>query len=201
MGILKIIGAFIGSFIVMLAAVFFLYPYINSERYQEIVMPRDEDGRIVTTTSRYNREEFMALSAEIDRLQAHNRQLSGLVDSLQVLTAGVNPQVLDSLIDAAIAARGLVDPDTLPQQDPSAAMAASVPAASPQAPPADDAAIRAQVNSLLNLDEEEMAPIVRELSNEQLRTLYRVASNQQREKLLRSLPPNRSARLLQEVLL
>jgi len=69
------------------------------------------------------------------------------------------------------------------------------------APEEDDEAIRQRVNSLLNLDEEEMMPIVSELSSEQLQTLYRVASNQQREKLLRSLPPNRAARLMQEVLL
>ncbi|MCC5926859.1 MAG: hypothetical protein JJU41_09905 [Bacteroidetes bacterium] len=201
MGILKIIGAFIGSFIVMLAAVFFLYPYLNAERYEEIVMPRDEDGRIVGTTSRYNREEFMALNQELERLQDHNAQLRGVVDSLTVLTAGINPQVLDSLIDAAIAARGLVDPDTLPEPDAGATLAANIPGSPAEPPPVDDAAIRTQVNSLLNLDEEEMAPIVRELSNEQLKTLYRVASNQQREKLLRSLPANRAARLMQEVLL
>lgn len=203
MGILKIIGAFIGSFIVMLAAVFFLYPFLNAEKYEEIVMPRDEDGRIVTTSSRYNRDEFAALSSELQRLERHNNELQILVDSLRQITFGQNPVAIDSLINVAIAERGLVEPGSVAATAPSAATAAANVPAAPSATPApqDDAAIRTQVNSLLNLDEEEMAPIVRELSNDQLKTLYRVASNQQREKLLRSLPANRAARLMQEVLL
>jgi len=205
MGILKIIGAFIGSFIVMLGAVFFLYPYLNAEKYEEIVMPRNADGEIVATTSRYNREEFQALTSELERLQQHNAQLTELVDSLTVVATGLPSVSLDSLVQAEIMARNLVEAgseEALASITPEM-IATSIPDAVREeaAPEEDDEAIRQRVNSLLNLDEEEMMPIVSELSSEQLQTLYRVASNQQREKLLRSLPPNRAARLMQEVLL
>jgi len=64
----------------------------------------------------------------------------------------------------------------------------------------DDSEFRDNVKSLLNLDEEELAPIVRQMSTSQLLRLYRSGSNMQREKLLRSLTPSQAASLMREVM-
>ncbi len=58
-----------------------------------------------------------------------------------------------------------------------------------------------RVKSLLNLEEEELAPILKQLDDQQLLRLYDTAGNIQREKMLRSLAPGRAANLMQKIML
>lgn len=54
--------------------------------------------------------------------------------------------------------------------------------------------------SLLNLDDEELRPILSQLSEREIQAIYADASNMQREKLLRNLAPARAARLLSAII-
>lgn len=56
-------------------------------------------------------------------------------------------------------------------------------------------------NSLLNLDEDKLAPIVNKLSNQQLLAIYNTATNMQRQKLLQSLTPDKAADIVKKVML
>jgi len=54
--------------------------------------------------------------------------------------------------------------------------------------------------SLLNLDDEELKPILRQLNQRQIQAIYLDANASQREKLLRNLNPEAAARLLSEII-
>ena len=54
--------------------------------------------------------------------------------------------------------------------------------------------------SLLNLDDEELRPILSQLNEREIQAIYVDASNMQREKLLRNLTPARAARLLSAII-
>jgi len=58
-----------------------------------------------------------------------------------------------------------------------------------------------RIKSLLNLDEEELAPIVDKMNRDQLVRLYQGGGSIQREKLLRALKPERAAELIQKIML
>jgi Mg/Co/Ni transporter MgtE len=58
-----------------------------------------------------------------------------------------------------------------------------------------------RVKSLLNLDEEDLTPIASQMTQQELVKIYQTSSNLQREKLLRSLTPERAAKLMQEIML
>jgi Mg/Co/Ni transporter MgtE len=62
-------------------------------------------------------------------------------------------------------------------------------------------AFKDRVKSLLNLEEDELAPILEKMTSNQLVRLYTEAGNTQREKILRALNSERAARLITEVML
>jgi transcriptional regulator of heat shock response len=62
-------------------------------------------------------------------------------------------------------------------------------------------AFKDRVKSLLNLEEDEMAPILDKMTSKQLVRLYKEAGNTQREKILRALKSDQAARLITEVML
>jgi hypothetical protein len=229
MAILKYAGAFVGSFVALLVAIFYLYPFLQPDKYTSIVMPEDQIESIMSRVgiSAEPHEEIEVLISEVQRLQFKEIELLNLIDSLRYLVLTPEDRAaLDAAIEDAVNGdSSLVLTDTLEGSSVDAASVAPVQpapapvpvAAAPAAPfqpggmgaaapgpvttPAeDDDALRRRVNSLLNLDEEELGPIIREMSNEELIKLYRVGGNQQREKLLRSLPAARAARIMREIM-
>lgn len=236
MVILKAVGAFIGSFVLLLVGMFFLYPYINQEKYQELVLPPEARADIMSRLGIESEphEEFDALVREVQRLQRVEAELmeklykldpESMPDSLlqRLAEAAEEQNIALSEADSAVTTDGSTDSiltaPAVPEVEPVRSAASASPASLNQQGPAESETrkvsltdriglsdeeqriIRQQVNSLLNLDEEELGPIVRELSNTELIRLYSVASNQQREKLLRSLPPTRAARIMKEAML
>jgi hypothetical protein len=227
MAILKYAGAFVGSFVALLVAIFFLYPYLQPEKYTSIVMPEDQIESIMSRVgiSAEPHEEIEVLIAEVQRLQFKEIELLNLIDSLRYLVMSpADRAALDAAIEEVVNAdSALVSADTLEKNEVDVAGAdTSAPVPAPVAPPPpapfqpgglaaatpapnataaeDDDALRRRVNSLLNLDEEELGPIILEMSNEELIRLYRVGGNQQREKILRALPPARAARIVREIM-
>jgi len=60
--------------------------------------------------------------------------------------------------------------------------------------------LQSVTKSLLNLDVEEIAPIVNRLQDSDLIKVYKSASNMQREKLLRALAPEKASKILIQVM-
>ena len=186
MKVLKIIGIIIGSFIGVFALMFFLYPYINQEHYEELMQSNDTAGDFLMADGMMSEEEYEELQEELQQLRVENNELQESVDSLEQLNEDLGLEIheWENMEDFMPVAGS---PDEPVQQGSSFYM--------------DDEEFGERVKSLLNLDEEELRPIVSEMDDGQLVRLYQSGGTIQREKLLRSLSPQRAADLMSEVML
>lgn len=195
-GVLKITGILIASLVAMLVAAYFAYPYLNEEKYQELV----EEYQIPETDPAFEENEIVTGARDGEASVEEMKKLRKMVDSLETLNEQLKREFRDSL---KVLQESMFDED----------MNASVevePASSKMPPNPESLAAEAHLNqeafkervkSLLNLDEESLSPILNQMTNEQLVRLYGGAGNIQREKLLRSLDPERAAKLMTEVML
>ncbi|MCH8557583.1 MAG: hypothetical protein LAT84_07175 [Balneolia bacterium] len=194
--VLKILGILFVPFLVLLIVMYFLYPRINPEGYQEIVERFDETSAESARIADFrgmdiNPQHMDSLQAEMNRLLAERQNLEAVVDSLMT-----QKEQMLSVIDTLESQRDSVEMQTVSLNE-------RVPegleetAASTQS--SEEFAER--VKSLLNLEEEELAPILSNLEDPQLIRLYYSAGSIQREKLLRSLSPERAARIMQKIML
>lgn len=186
MKILKITGIIIGSLIGVFALIFFLYPYINKDHYNELIGVSNEAPQPWTVESDVSDEELELMQMEIEELQAANTALRNTIDSLELVNEDLRLEIQEweNLEDFRPVAGA--SPDEIRQGGMTVM---------------SDEDFSERVKSLLNLDEEELAPIIRELEKSQLVRLYQSGGTIQREKLLRSLEPQRAARLMSEVML
>ncbi len=192
MKVLKIPGIIIGSFIGVFALVFFLYPYINEDHFNELI-GASEAGDSAAITESYlsgssvvSEEELELMQQEIVSLQAANNELLDTIDSLEQVNEDLQLEIREweNMEDFMPVAE---TPNEPVQRGATAYMS--------------DEEFSERVKSLLNLDEDELSPIVREMDDGQLIRLYYSGGNIQREKLLRSLEPARAARVMNEVML
>lgn len=194
--ILKLAGFILVPFLVMLIATYFLYPYLNEGKYEEIVQSnQDEFGQPLglEDTTMFNAQDTLIALTSTDSLVTDSITI---VDSLTVnewkqlkeesaknLAEIVSMQMLiDSL---QIANKKLEEEKTL--------MLAEAETNSED--------FLQKVKSLLNLEEDELSPILSKMSNEQLVRLYKSGGTIQREKILRSLNSDRAASLMSEIML
>lgn len=189
--IIKLAVILIVPILVLTVALYFLYPYLNEEKYQQIV------GRDSVATSNYQgllpdtlRTDMITgeLPVEMDTLIVENRHLLRVVDSLRTANDTLRQQLEESRKKQ----------DTVDQQSSGQEAIATV-AGNKQQVPAETFAER--VKSLLNLETRELSPIINQMDDKQIVRLYRGASSMQREKLLRSLKPERAAKLMSEIML
>lgn len=202
MQIAKIFGIAVGVFAGLFLLLFFLYPMIQPERVEEIRSAGVDEELLVrgdrlpggATTSGV----FENLKNELDSLQRDNDRLRHRLNSLKfandsLITEMEKLQVRKEELAAttpattATSTASHVDQRVARADDPGNIM--------------NDEALSERVKSLLNLDEEELAEIVKHLDESQLLMLYRYSGNIQREKLLRSLAPDRAAKLMRTVML
>lgn len=170
-------AGFIGSFIVLTVLVYFLFPYINPEKAAEIEMETPVMKKASFDPGEFNLQAVDSLNQEISNLQMK-------VDSLARQNDG-KQQIIDSLqsgIDTA------VEMGTESSEMITAEVAGAVPAIEEASKP------------LLSLDEDELGPIVDLLDENQLISLYREGSGRQRQKLLRTLKPQKAAKILKKVM-
>lgn len=177
--ILKLIGVLIGTFLLMLVGAFFLYPYVNEENHEAVISTFETNYERVPGNDEYIGREFEHLNYQVDSLRNREDLLLIRIDSLQEANGSLREE-LENMADKIIES----------QQE---TVQNSVIAANEE--------FAERVKSLLNLDEEELGPIIERMSKEQLVRLYREGGNIQREKILRSLQPDRAAELIQEVML
>ena len=199
---IKIAGILLGTFIVITIAIFFLYPYLNTQKYEQIQAERDQ--RSLPGEFQSSDSDSVAIagfnSLEADSAFEQNKEyLRMKVDSLiaanDSLTQKLN-SATNSLknFESALGQTGVEDSRLADIAEGNMAefVAASV-------EPEEEFAER--VKSLLNLDEEDLTPIANQMTQQELVKIYSNSGNIQREKLLRSLSPERATKLMQEIML
>lgn len=249
--ILKAIGIFLGTFVLLLIAMFFAYPYLEPEKYEKMTTAASKSSAI--EQSGYHSPRRMDLAPDMvtrsqDSLISSQGQEARPQDSLirpegqetrpQSPSTRLMDPVVQSMDSTTVEPMSLtqrptgVTADTVAEEVASLrnlgyeliqvvdslqgvivsmqtrmkeqVVSAGVPkgqAVSGDTNEIDKNKLRENIKSLMNLDEEELAPIVKEMTNAELKLLYSVSGNIQREKLLRSLPPNRAAKLIQEIMI
>jgi seryl-tRNA synthetase len=197
-GALKLAGIFFGSLLLLTAGFFFAYPHINEERYNEIIENfRDDDviDAMFEGDRRYIGIEFNELIDQIEKLRAEESTWSARFDSLNAVNSRLISDI-EALTERKEELANVKEELALRASEEGNEYSA-LDVNSNETP--ED--ISERVKSLMNLDEEELAPIVNQLSNEHLVRIYRNAGNMQREKLLRSLNPERAAEIVREIML
>jgi hypothetical protein len=211
--LIKIAGILVVSFIVVTVVTFFLYPYLNEQKYEEIQTERSERypsdvldggatvnelppqaGQEISSVSlgRAGSDSLFATSGDssfvamIDSLIAVNDSLSQQLNSAQAVMAN-----LENALVATGADEEQLDEVRQGNNDVEFIAAAQEP----------KEAFAERVKSLLNLDEEDLTPIANQMTQEELVKIYTSSGNLQREKLLRSLSPERATKLIQEIML
>lgn len=209
---LLIIGLLILSFLGMLVGFYFFYPQINEERYAEITSAvPEEDSRSTSMVGSPFLRTYDDITSQIDYLLNEQMTLQSTVDSLNALKEELTTRLAEMqnvLNDPDIQAVSAIS-EVANQADTNVLANQAGAQAEPQpqnlfvetAQLEEEEAFPDRVKSLLNLEEEELGPILSRLNNEQLTRLYRSAGNIQREKLLRSMNPDRAARLMESIML
>jgi len=202
--ILIIVAAVVVPFLAMLVLFYFLYPQLNEEKYEQILSESTEDQ-----TEEHVRDEFEYNEVAIDQPSAENytfEDYESLPNNLELLLA--EQKSLQSTIDSLKNEKEALVSE-LDELNSSVDSLRAVETAGNNVPESMLAEASAEtgeefserVKSLLNLEEEQLAPIVKQLSDEQLIRLYDSAGNIQREKLLRSLSASRAAKLMEKIML
>lgn len=210
MNILKYIGIAAGAFIGLSILIFFLYPYIHPERAEEarnrqIDEEEPMDRSILLPDGKTTSGVYENMTNELEELQRENEALRARLDSLgrvkdTLITERDELQEQKEKAEAVLAESGFSGAGHEGADSASGRAEAGL-ALAGTAPGMDDEAFSERVKSLLNLDEEELAAIVKHMDEDQLVLLYRNSGNIQREKLLRSLVPERAAKLMRTVML
>jgi len=210
--LIKIAGILVVSFIVVTVATFFLYPYINEEKYEQIQTERNDryptdelegganTGVLQPMDSQRSSADALQRTVTDSLVVASDSTLVITIDSLKAANDSLSQQLDSALatianLESALKATG-ADENQLSEvrrgnNDVEFIAAASV--------PKEEFAER--VKSLLNLDEEDLTPIANQMTQEELVKIYSSSGNIQREKLLRSLSAERATKLMQEVML
>lgn len=192
--LLKYAGILVVIFLACIVALFFLYPYLDEEGYENAVLQTQELNAISDSENNYadlSEGSLEYLEKELEQYSQKESSLLEKIDSLTEANAMIKLQ-LDSVMvlnDSLETKPGNQTEENLTEDTSLFADAGE---------DAEDFSER--VKSLLNLDEEELAPIVNQMSNMQLVRLYKGGGNIQREKLLRSLESERAAELMTEIM-
>lgn len=177
-GMMKTAGKFMGVFLVILIAMYFLYPYLNPQKKQDTTKnDRLDTTHLTNNPFDYNLETSDSLKTQIDDLKKTIDSLTSLRQEYQVK--------VDSL--AQLASEMEVEPEDNNTSEPNDGVASAE-------------QFKDISRSLLELDEQELSPILDRLDNDELIGLYKSANNMQRSKMLRSLGSDKAAVILKEII-
>ena len=188
--IVKIAGFLVVPILVMLVVIYFLYPLLNSDKYDMIVRTNGSmvDSAMIDSLAQLDSlahadslDIYKQLNIDNKIAESEERWINK-VDSLTRMI-----YVLNSRLEGLESAK---QSEVAPQQASNSSSTAM-----------SDEAFKERVKSLLNLEEGDMAPILEKMTKEQLVQLYREAGNTQREKILRALNSDRAAQLITEIML
>ena len=190
-GVLKIAGIVVGPLLVMTIAAYFLYPYFNEKEYEAIAEKYERRNEPVAQVEDMEiGKDFQTLVEQVKLLKTANEELNSMVDTLQKK----NEELTEKLKTNEEQSAGGEENSAIEQAD-----SMQTTTVSNEGIPQEEFGER--IKSLLNLDNEDLTPIVNEMTDGQLVRLYKGGSSIQRKKLLRSLDPKRAAKLMTKVML
>jgi len=186
--IVKIAGFLVVPIILMLVVTYLLYPLMNKERYDLIVRTNGTLVDSVLMDSLARMDSLAVVDSALVAEQLEQEQLAD-EDETEYLNKVDSLERMIYLLSAKIDGLETSSTNQVINVNRDAAVNAG------------EEEFKDRVKSLLNLEENEMAPILEKMTGEQLLRLYREAGNTQREKILRALNSDRAARLITEVML
>lgn len=192
--LLKYAGILVAVFLSCVVALFFLYPYLDEEGYENAVLQTQELNAISDSGNNYSDLSEGSLEYLENELEQYSQNESNLLEKIDSLTEA--NALIKLQLDSVLVLNDSLETKAGNQTEANLSEDTSLFADTNEDP--EDFAER--IKSLLNLDEEELAPIVNQMSNAQLVRLYRGGGNIQREKLLRSLESERAAELITEIM-
>ena len=187
----------LGTFLVSFGAFMYLYPQMNPDEFE--VLKKEVEQQNIRQTGYQDALSFLKERYELATAVAT------VAD-----TASIQEVKQDTVVTAV-----LPDPNLALEQARNARLTQSLDSLNRemarlrQAHTTELADLRKRVlpvfstadnKSLLNLDDEELKPILRQLNQRQIQAIYLDANASQREKLLRNLNPEAAARLLSEII-
>lgn len=196
--LLKILGLIIGPVLPMVIVAYFLFPYLNTTKYKEVVGKykkehrQDEDIAGIDTSgvdvigegsdSVRDRDVVgdKVFQQSIDRLKSKVDSFKAVNDSLHALLLAKDEQIKKMKVQQR------AESDSASKATKDAKIT--------------DKKLAENMKSLLRLDIEQLAPIIREMSDREVVRLYENGSSIQKRKLLQSLKARRAAKLMKEVL-
>lgn len=222
--VLKIAGFIIVPFLVMLAGIFFLYPKINEDKYEEIVNEFELKQE----------EELQSMTTDLPPIQHVPRQTASSENgtSRPVAQSGFVQQNSFATVDSALFQRAdsLVQKDSLYKQlllkadkniqhleqnelrlhgvidslyaelDRLEMKVDSLENAETEVENVDTEEFAVRIKSLLNLEDDELSPILENLSTDQIVKLYYAGGTLQRQKILRALEAKKAAEIMTEIM-
>ena len=176
--------AFAGSFLILLALMFFLYPVVRPDAVIEeedpVAFNETEDGKPVEA-------ELVNLNSEIvpDSVTVPPDESEGI--QIDEERRNSSMQIYEAKIDSL----QKVIEDLKQNHESEITELKSV---------KKDENLQETTKTLLSMDEEDLAPIVNSLDDKELLKLYEYSSGMQRQKLLRSLDPQKASQILKTLM-
>jgi flagellar motility protein MotE (MotC chaperone) len=193
--ILKFILISTVPFVVLTLLFFFLYPYINADKYEQIVAEHEsglyqEEGDSLSMDMSDMQESFTIIDSLIaSAINPVGDSLSVTLEEFNILK--IEKVKLQSRLDS-VQAELYSQTQTLEEQRRRIRELEAT---------AVSEDFVARVKSMLNLEVEELAPTLRKFGDEELVKIYVNSGSMQREKILRALDPAKAADLMSEVML
>ena len=190
--ILKILGFITVPVLPMVIAMYFLFPYLNEEKYREI-SSKYEDNWVLGDSSDVELigEDFATLKERSQVFQENISELKQEIDSLKSLNDSLSTLVMNR-------ADSLKTLKNLEQNQGESSEVKQETAQMEQ--PQNEEEFRETVKTLLSMEDEHLAPILKEMGDRQILLLFKAGNSLERKKLLRALDFKRAAKLMTEVL-
>ena len=193
--LLKILALIVGPLLPLVIGAYFLFPYLNKTEYQKVVKQYKKEhgnGTTITPSDDSVVKEVIEDSMTLDEgskapLKSITR-LRSKVDSIKAVN--------DSLSVLLLAKEKKID-ELKKNYKAESDSASSKPSRKSKI---TDKKFTENMKSLMALDLEQLAPIIKEMSDKEVVLLYKSGSSLQKRKLLQSLKASRAAKLMKEVL-
>lgn len=191
--IIKLVGILVVSFTLMVVVSFFLFPYLSSDTYDQIVQQHENElnGIVDSTAVSTDSLSSDSLIVAMDSLGIQPVDEIGDISVSEVSILKIEKVKLQTRVDSMNTVIYQLKKEL---EEKSRELAELESKATPEE-------FSVRIKSLLNLEVEEMSPILGKMTNRQIVKMYLNSGNTQREKILRSLSPDKAAQIISEVML
>lgn len=186
--IAKLVGFLVGPIIPLVLAIYFLFPYLNEEQYQQVNEKYKHNYSQIDSTNANIQmipQDYQTLKEQAENLLTTIDELNVQVDSMKVLEDSLSKQLTakEELINE-------LQNDTSSNESEQTVSTVNV----------NSEKFTESAESLLGLDDDELSPILQEMTDGQLIRLFEGGNSLQKKKLLRSLESKRAANLMSKVM-